>query len=44
MSRWIKWLVLGAVIAGIMVFLAQQATEKPVSLQEKPVSPDALAK
>jgi hypothetical protein len=44
MSRLIKWVLVLAAIAGGLVFLAGQATEKPVARQEKMVSPDALGK
>jgi hypothetical protein len=44
MSRLIKLVLALAVVAGGLVLLAGQATQKPLVRQEKLVSPDALGK
>lgn len=44
MSRLIKWVVVLALIAGAMVYLAGRVSEKPLTKHEKAVSVDALNK
>lgn len=44
MSRLIKWVVLLAVVAGAMVYLAGRVSERPTTRHEKAVSVDALGK
>jgi hypothetical protein len=44
MAKFVKWVVVAAVIAGVMVFLASRVGEQPLTRQEVPVSPSVLGK
>jgi hypothetical protein len=44
MSSLVKWGVGVVLLVGIMLFLQSRVSEQPLTMHEKPVSIDALAK